>query len=372
MARTVINPTLSKSLGQTALEKAMDTLKDITTENAKNKRQSELIAYNKDKDAKDLLVKQEENSVKMESSFNKDYFVDVRTEIEKGTMQGYNNAEALLGIRDDGSSIYDIRRDRMVGETNKDLYKDSKGWMDVINKGRGALKEISSDLAITSDISQPISEHKNAIARTLRRVKNGLQPYSDLEKMMTMHKKIGLSDELGYDDKEIGGLTASTINSGMKTLYKVMGDYERVNAPTSDNLETFIKLQPAEKANQYGLGTVRYENAAVDFKKVSTENAKEALRQIKSTILLREPGEQTFFQQVGPYRKQEIVNTIGGLIIESNPELSKLSREKLKEELEANEGENKYTEYMSEQFLEYIGPEYQEFITTANYNLLGI
>jgi len=187
-----------------------------------------------------------------------------------------------------------------------------------------------------------------------------------------MHKKIGLSDELGYDDKEIGGLTASTINSGMKTLYKVMGDYERVNAPTSDNLETFIKLQPAEKANQYGLGTVRYENAAVDFKKVSTENAKEALRQIKSTILLREPGEQTFFQQVGPYRKQEIVNTIGGLIIESNPELSKLSREKLKEELEANEGENKYTEYMSEQFLEYIGPEYQEFITTANYNLLGI
>jgi hypothetical protein len=365
MARRVINPTLSKSLGQTALEKAMDTLKDITTENAKNKRQSELIAYNKDKDAKDLLVKQQENSVTMESSFNKDYFVDVRTEIEKGTMQGYNNAEALLGIRDDGSSIYDIRRDRMVGETNKDLYKDSKGWMDVINKGRGALKEISSDLAITSDISQPISEHENARARTIKRVKDGLQPYSDLEKMMTMHKKIGLSDELGYDDKEIGGLTASTINSGMKSLYKVMGDYERVNAPTEDNLEAFINLQPA---GSYGYDITRYEKASVDFRKISTENAKEALRQIKSTILLREPGEQTFFQQVGPYRKQELVNTIGGLIIESNPELAKLSREKLAEAL----NKDKNIKYMSEQFLEYIGPEYVDFLEKANYNLLGI
>ncbi len=365
MARRVINPTLSKSLGQTAFEKAMDTLKDITTENAKNKRQSELIAYNKDKDAKDLLLKQQDNSIKMESSFNKDYFVDVRTEIEKGTMQGYNNAEALLGIRDDGSSIYDIRRDRMVGEANKDLYKDSKGWMDVINKGRGALKEISSDLAITSDISQPISEHENARARTIKRVKDGLQPYSDLEKMMTMHKKIGLSDELGYDDKEIGGLTASTINSGMKSLYKVMGDYERVNAPTEDNLEAFINLQPA---GSYGYDITRYEKASVDFRKISTENAKEALRQIKSTILLREPGEQTFFQQVGPYRKQELVNTIGGLIIESNPELAKLSREKLAEAL----NKDKNIKYMSEQFLEYIGPEYVDFLEKANYNLLGI
>ena len=55
-------------------------------------------------------------------------------------------------------------------------------------------------------------------------------------------------------------------------------------------------------------------------------------------------------------------------IIESNPELSKLSREKLAEAL----NKDKNIKYMSEQFLEYIGPEYQEFITTANYNLLGI
>ena len=75
MARTVINPTLSKSLGQTALEKAMDTLKDITTENAKNKRQSELIAYNKDKDAKDLLLKQEDN--KIHSNAINDFFIDL-------------------------------------------------------------------------------------------------------------------------------------------------------------------------------------------------------------------------------------------------------------------------------------------------------
>ncbi len=71
MARRVINPTVVKSAGDSALDQILKLSSQIATENAKNRRQTELISFQKSQDT--LKAKED---AKKEISDNEKRFGD--------------------------------------------------------------------------------------------------------------------------------------------------------------------------------------------------------------------------------------------------------------------------------------------------------
>ena len=145
--------------------------------------------------------------------------------------------------------------------------------------------------------------------------------------------------------------------------------------PTNENLQAFY----TQSSKNYGLGSIEDEEfrrkIVKDFKNLSSQNAAPTLRQIKSEVILREPGQPNFFELLpyGDFRKEEIFNNVAGLIIEAKPELAKMSREELKAALNKEE----YNKYFRDELTKALGPtwfntyEKMRKDNSVRYNLLG-
>ena len=99
VARRVINPTVVKSAGDAALDQILKLSSQIATENAKNRRQTEFISFQKSQDTLKAQEKAKETVNENEKRFTKDFYNPILEAIAEGDTQ---TAEALYGQKEDG------------------------------------------------------------------------------------------------------------------------------------------------------------------------------------------------------------------------------------------------------------------------------
>lgn len=373
MARRVINPSIVKSAGEDALDQILKLSGQIAAENAKNRRQSELIDYYNKRDAAEAAEDAKKEISANEKRFQDEYQKPILKLIEEGK---YREAELMLGKRDEGqTSIYSMRYNSMLTEENRPFFRSEKDIQKLIDKGIQSKKDVGVDMAVWSDPNATKAEKLNVLARSRKRMKDGLAGYQEIDNYLSIAKDMGFDDDLGFTDDVKAGVTAGTLKSGMSSLYDAVDYFERINMPTNENLQAFY----TQSSKDYGFGTLEDEDfrkkIVKDFKDLSSQNAAQTLRQIKSEVILREPGQPNFFELLpyGDFRKEEIFNNVAGLIIEAKPELAKMSRDELKVALE----KEKYNKYFQEELTKALGPtwfntyEKMRRDKSVRYNLLG-
>jgi hypothetical protein len=217
-------------------------------------------------------------------------------------------------------------------------------------------------MSVWTDPNASKTEKLNVLSRERKRMKDGLSGYEQIDNYLSIAKKMGFDDDLGFTDDVKAGVTAGTLKSGMSSLYDAVDNFERINMPSNENLVALATQQSRKKLVE-------------DFKNLTSQNAAQTLRQIKSEVILREPGGKNFFELLdyGDFRKEEILNNVAGLIIEANPELAKKSREELGKALT----QDKYKKYFRDELTKALGPtwfntfEKMQKDKTLRYNLLG-
>jgi len=372
VARRVINPSIVKSAGEDALDQILKLSGQIATENAKNRRQSELIDYYNKRDAAEAEEDAKKEISANEKRFQDEYQKPILKLIEEGK---YREAELMLGKRDEGeTSIYSMRYNSMLTEENRPFFRSEESIQKLIDNGIQSKKDKGADMAVWSDPNATKAEKLNVLARSRKRMKDGLSGYQEIDNYLSIAKKMGFDDDLGFTDDVKAGVTAGTLKSGMSSLYDAVDYFERVNMPSNENLVAFA----TQSQTNYGFNPLATEQSrkklVADFKNLTSQNAAQTLRQIKSEVILREPGGKNFFELLdyGDFRKEEILNNVAGLIIEANPELAKKSREELGEALNG-----KFKEYFRDELTKALGPtwfntfEKMQKDKTLRYNLLG-
>jgi AraC-like DNA-binding protein len=373
MARKVLNPTVRTSLGSQAIDTAMKTLERIGVEQAKTKRQEQLINYYNQRDQVQAIEDAKKEISDNEKRFQDEYQKPILKLIEEGK---YREAELMLGKRDEGqTSIYSMRYNSMLTEDNRTFFRSEEDIQKLIDNGIQSKKDVGADMAVWSDPNATKAEKLNVLARSRKRMKDGLAGYKEIDNYLNIAKDMGFDDDLGFTDDVKAGVTAGTLKSGMSSLYDTVDYFERINMPTNENLQAFY----TQSSKNYGLGSLEDEEfrrkIVKDFKNLSSQNAAQTLRQIKSEVILREPGQPNFFELLpyGDFRKEEIFNNVSGLIIEAKPELAKMSRDELKVALEKEE----YNKYFRDELTKALGPtwfntyEKMRKDNSVRYNLLG-
>jgi len=373
MARKVLNPTVRTSLGSQAIDTAMKTLERIGVEQAKTKRQEQLINYYNQRDQVQAIEDAKKEISDNEKRFQDEYQKPILKLIEEGK---YREAELMLGKRDEGqTSIYSMRYNSMLTEDNRTFFRSEEDIQKLIDNGIQSKKDVGADMAVWSDPNATKAEKLNVLARSRKRMKDGLAGYKEIDNYLNIAKDMGFDDDLGFTDDVKAGVTAGTLKSGMSSLYDTVDYFERINMPTNENLQAFY----TQSSKNYGLGSLEDEEfrrkIVKDFKNLSSQNAAQTLRQIKSEVILREPGQPYFFVLLpyGDFRKEEIFNNVSGLIIEAKPELAKMSRDELKVALEKEE----YNKYFRDELTKALGPtwfntyEKMRKDNSVRYNLLG-
>lgn len=373
MARRVINPNVVKSAGDAALDQLLKLSSDIATENAKNRRQSELISFQKSQDTLKAKEDAKKEISDNEKKFQDDYQKPILKLIEEGK---FREAELMLGKRDEGqTSIYSMRYNSMLTEDNRPFFRSEEDIQKLIDNGIQSKKDVGADMAVWSDPNATKAEKLNVLARSRKRMKDGLAGYQEIDNYLSIASKMGFDDDLGFTDDVKAGVTAGTLKSGMSSLYDAVDYFERINMPSNENLQAFY----TQSSKNYGFGSLDDEGirkkVVEDFKNLSSQNAAQTLRQIKSEVILREPGQPNFFELLpyGDFRKEEIFNNVSGLIIEAKPELAKMSREQLKVALNKEE----YNKYFKDELTKALGPtwfntyEKMRKDNSVRYNLLG-
>jgi AraC-like DNA-binding protein len=373
MARKVLNPTVRTSLGSQAIDTAMKTLERIGVEQAKTKRQEQLINYYNQRDQVQAIEDAKKEISDNEKRFGDEYQKPILKLIEEGK---YREAELMLGKRDEGqTSIYSMRYNSMLTEDNRTFFRSEEDIQKLIDNGIQSKKDVGADMAVWSDPNATKAEKLNVLARSRKRMKDGLAGYKEIDNYLNIAKDMGFDDDLGFTDDVKAGVTAGTLKSGMSSLYDTVDYFERINMPTNENLQAFY----TQSSKNYGLGSLEDEEfrrkIVKDFKNLSSQNAAQTLRQIKSEVILREPGQPNFFELLpyGDFRKEEIFNNVSGLIIEAKPELAKMSRDELKVALEKEE----YNKYFRDELTKALGPtwfntyEKMRKDNSVRYNLLG-
>jgi hypothetical protein len=373
VARRVINPNVVKSAGDAALDQLLKLSSDIATENAKNRRQSELISFQKSQDTLKAKEDAKKEISDNEKKFQDDYQKPILKLIEEGK---FREAELMLGKRDEGqTSIYSMRYNSMLTEDNRPFFRSEEDIQKLIDNGIQSKKDVGADMAVWSDPNATKAEKLNVLARSRKRMKDGLAGYQEIDNYLSIASKMGFDDDLGFTDDVKAGVTAGTLKSGMSSLYDAVDYFERINMPSNENLQAFY----TQSSKNYGFGSLDDEGirkkVVEDFKNLSSQNAAQTLRQIKSEVILREPGQPNFFELLpyGDFRKEEIFNNVSGLIIEAKPELAKMSREQLKVALNKEE----YNKYFKDELTKALGPtwfntyEKMRKDNSVRYNLLG-
>jgi len=191
--------------------------------------------------------------------------------------------------------------------------------------------------------------------------------------MFKISGEANLDESLGFSDPKAPkttGLTRATIQSGMSKTYTVFSDFKRKSAFTDENRNAII--------NELGLdltdmeGTISQVNQ--EMAKRNITRAESALQQIQSSIMYGIPGEPTLFEQVGDIQKQALVDQVGGIIIESIPELANLSGQELKDMLNLENKSEKAKKARQEFGLKFVRTfgtdEWQNYLSTARFEIL--
>jgi hypothetical protein len=378
VARRVINPTIVKSQGDAALDQILKLSSQIATENAKNRRQTELISFQKGQDTLKAIEKGKETVNKNEKRFTDDFYNPILEAIAKGDIR---TAEALYGQKEDGEgSLYAMRFNSLVTEEGKGFFyspEELKSQIDAKKNKPNTLGELDR-LWFSNDPSIPVfSTDQNKASKDFAYdgyvdllAKNEIS-VEDFNKRMTFAKD-RFGTELGISPAvSKGDVGAGTIQSALNRQNMSMTGFASENFFTDEKaIEYFKTLSNDFKAqtatnlfgrqvsaeqvgllNEQQLERLRRELWANE----SSRKAKVLMDDLASSTIYRESGGPTLFdvteQKVKgkSLQSQAIVNNFTSLAIESIPDLRRENdTEKLKKMLQDPKYKNQVVQILSD------------------------
>jgi len=400
VARRVINPTIVKSQGDAALDQILKLSSQIATENAKNRRQTELISFQKGQDTLKAIEKGKETVNKNEKRFTDDFYNPILEAIAKGDIR---TAEALYGQKEDGEgSLYAMRFNSLVTEEGKGFFyspEELKSQIDAKKNKPNTLGELDK-LWFSNDPSIPVfSTDQNKASKDyaydgfVELLANGEISVEDFNKRMTFAKD-RFGTELGISPAvSKGGPSADGIQSDLNKQNMSMTGFLRDNFYTKDKAFEYYKTLSddfkAQVANTvFKTDNITSENFNIFMdspdkqKKLERElwanetsrRAKVLMDDLASSTLYRKPGEPTLFDitEQGAKGKspqsQAIVNNFVSLAIESIPDLRRENdTEKLKKMLQ----DPKYKNQIIQTVSDYLGPteNWIDYLTSDRFRL---
>jgi len=401
VARRVINPTVVKSAGDATLDQILKLSSQIATENAKNRRQTELISFQKGQDTLKAIEKTKETVNKNEKRFTDDFYNPILQAIAEGDI---TTAEALYGQKEDGEgSLYAMRFNSLVTEEGKGFFyspEELKSQIDAKKNKPNTLGELDK-LWFSNDPSIPVfSTDQNKASKDFAYdgyvdlLANDEISVEDFTKRMTFAKD-RFGTELGISPAvSKGDVGAGTIQSALNKQNMSMTGFASDNFFTDekgfDYAETLSKDYQAQAANKlFGRSDITGENFDIRFtdgdkrEKLRREmwaietsrRAKVLMDDLASSTLYRKPGEPTLFditeqgvEKGKSPQSQSIVNNFVSLAIESIPDLRRENdTEKLKKMLQ----DPKYKNQIIQTVSDYLGPteNWIDYLTSDRFRL---
>ena len=380
MARRVINPSIVKSAGEDALDQILKLSGQIATENAKNRRQTELINYNKSQDTLKAEQKAKETVGKNEKRFTDDFYNPIIEAIAEGDI---TTAEALYGQKEDGEgSLYAMRFNSLVTEEGKGFFyspEELKSQIDAKKNKPNTLGEFDR-IWFSNDPSIPVfSTDQNKASKDyaydgfVELLANDEISVEDFNKRMTFAKD-RFGTELGISPAvSKGGPSADGIQSDLNKQNMSMTGFAKENFYTFDKAldyaGTLSKDYQAQAANKlFGRSDLTGENFDIVFR--DTDRREKLRREMwaietsrKAKILIDDLAASTIYRgdkglnlfqvlEQGAKGKspqsQAIVNNFTSLAIESIPDLRRENdTEKLKKMLQDPKYKNQVVQILS-------------------------
>ena len=381
MARRVINPTVVRSQGDAALDQILKLSSQIATENAKNRRQTELISFQKGQDTLKAEEKAKETVNENEERFTNDFYKPILEAITKGDI---TTAEALFGQKEDGEgSLYAMRFNSLVTEEGKRFFyspEELKSQIDAKKNKPNTLGELDK-VWFSNDPSIPVfSKDQNISSKDFAYdgyvdlLANGEISVEDFNKRMTFAKD-RFGTELGISPAvSKGGPSADGIQSDLNKQNMSMTGFGTNNFYTEDKAFDYAKTlsndYQAQVANKlFKRSDLTGENFDIRF--TNEDRRKELRRELwaiktsktaetliydlaASTIYRGDKGPNLFqVLEQGAKGKspqsQAIVNNFASLAIESIPDLRRENdTEKLKKMLQDPKYKNQVVQILSD------------------------
>lgn len=381
MARRVINPSVVKSAGDAALDQLLKLSSQVASENAKNRRQTELINYNKSQDTLKAQQKVKETVGKNEKRFTDDFYNPILEAIAEGDI---TTAEALYGQKEDGEgSLYAMRFNSLVTEEGKGFFyspEELKSQIDAKKNKPNTLGELDK-LWFSNDPSIPVfSTDQNKASKDFAYdgyvdlLANNEISIEDFNRRINFAKdKFGT--ELGISPAvSKGGPSADGIQSDLNKQNMAMTGFATNNFYTKDKAFDYAKTlsndYQAQVANKlFKRSDLTGENFDIRFDDgdkreelrremwaiKTSKTAETLIYDLAASTIYRGDKGPNLFQVLEQGAKgkspqsQAIVNNFASLAIESIPDLRRENdTEKLKKMLQDPKYKNQVVQILTD------------------------
>ena len=379
MARRVINPTVVRSQGDAALDQILKLSSQIATENAKDRRQSELIDFQKSQDILKAKEKANTNAVAREDKFKDEYYDNMMTYINGGD---FDTALTFLGEKTDQPGVYTYNMARNSMVTNKELFPTAEEFISMIEEKRQ--KSLTGENLTRSWLSRDKSINKSDVYdKMLKAYADGGMTKEEFDFAMKIGQKQPWFSSLGLSTEEIkGGPSRDAMQADIKTTIGIFNTYKKDNfytpakgfewAQSTYGAEGFSNmLREAGINSNDAEGIEKYTKNLWRTKK-SSPQAREAMEAMKVSALEGGPKDKSLFELYGEgvapgqsSGQQFLVNTFFGLAIESDPELRGVNdRNELLQKLSDPNTQERIVRIVEE----YLGPyeTWQDYMSTKD------
>ena len=362
MARNPINPAKRNvSLTDEALSDFDKFMQRFAQSEATVQRQKELIDS---LDQSNKIKKQEsDNRIRKSNiqTFETDYYNPIIKNSNSTNIKDLLFYQKLIGMRDDGTSIYDAKRAGLVGAGGMNDYESGRKLNEIYDNQIAARKEYQGIERNLRNVNISDEDAVKLFDKAYKYNSQGIVTDVEMNEiygLMASRKVPGF-----FEPKEsaaTGALTRAGAASNYASISRDYTNYLDNFTPTNENIAKYV---PQEYQDIYELGRGGadlgkdqeiYDNLDSFFKQAALDEA-------NSLFYRAVIGERSkeIFAMADPLTKRKMFEELGGLAIETMPELKNLKRSEIDSYLENNpEVKNRLVEKLQDALGPYEGWKY--------------
>tara|TARA_R100001015_G_C4634052_1_gene199844 strand:+ start:1610 stop:2761 length:1152 start_codon:yes stop_codon:yes gene_type:complete len=361
MARNPINPAKRNvSLTDEALSDFDKFMQRFAQSEATVQRQKEIIDS---LDQSNKIKKQESDDRIRKNNiqtFENDYYKPIIENSNSTNLKDLLFNQKLIGMRDDGTSVYDAKRAGLVGAGGMNDYESGRKISEMYDKQIAARKEYQGIERNLRNVNISDEDAVKFFDKAYKYNSQGIVTDVEMNEiygLMASRKVPGF-----FEPKEsaaTGALTKAGAASNYSSISRDYTNYLDNFTPTDENIAKYI---PQEYQDIYELGRSNLKNLNSDEKKIYNNLdsffKQKALDEANSLFYRAVIGERSkeIFAMADPLTKRKMFEELGGLAIETMPELKKLKRSEIDSYLKNNkEVNNRLVEKLQEALGPYEG-----------------
>tara|TARA_R100001198_G_scaffold61197_1_gene35521 strand:- start:6452 stop:7609 length:1158 start_codon:yes stop_codon:yes gene_type:complete len=341
MARNPINPAKRNvSLTDEALSDFDKFMQRFAQSEATVQRQKELIDS---LDQSNKIKKQESDDRIRKSNiqtFETDYYNPIIKNSNSTNIKDLVFYQKLIGMRDDGTSIYDAKRAGLVGAGGMNDYESGRKLSEMYDNQIAARKEYQGIERNLRNVNISDEDAVKLFDKAYKYNSKGIVTDVEMNEiygLMASRKVPGF-----FEPKEsaaTGALTKAGAASNYSSISKDYTNYLDNFTPTEENKAKYI---PQEYQDIYELGRSSLSSLSSDEQKIYNNLdsffKQKALDEANSLFYRAVIGERSkeIFAIADPLTKRKMFEELAGLAIETMPELKKLKRSEIDSHLKNN------------------------------------